>query len=70
MAYIGHVGNQADKQATFRFEGTCYRMSFCQYQEGLCIERKSSCKGARIDMVWSTQVYPKGKKPQLLKFVL
>lgn len=62
MAYIGHVGNQAHKQATFILEGTCYKISFLQYQKGLCIKRKSSCKRVRIYMVWGIHVYPKGKK--------
>lgn len=63
MAYVGHVGNQADKQATFRFKGT-----FFSLRRGCASRENSSCKRERIAMVWGTQVHPEEEKH--LKFIL
>lgn len=51
MAYVGHVGNQADKQATFRFKGTFFSMTFWGYQKGLCLKRKIHAR--QRELPWS-----------------
>lgn len=52
MGYVGPVGNQADKQATFRFKRICFQHEFLRLSEG-AVHQEKTLHARERELPWS-----------------